>query len=77
MERLGGPEVAGYAQLLRERRFGAVDVQAPGRGERRKLRQALAEAIGAGPLSRLHLAMPDNLGVRSSALKLRRSLRTH
>jgi protein-glutamine gamma-glutamyltransferase len=73
MQRLGGAEVAGYAQRLRRRRFGSGGEPAPGRAERRRLRHALAAAVGAGPLSRLHLAMPDNLGIRSSALRLRRS----
>jgi hypothetical protein len=72
MQRLGGSEVAGYAQDLRRRRFGAGDEPPPGRAERKKLRQALAAAIGAGPLSRLHLAMPDNLVVRPGALNPRR-----
>jgi hypothetical protein len=72
MERIGGVEAAGYAQRLRRRRFGAQAEPPPGRRERRRLRHALAEAVGAGPLSRLHLAMPDNLSVRSGALKLRR-----
>jgi hypothetical protein len=72
MERIGGVEAAGYAQRLRRRRFGAQAEPPPGRRERRRLRHALAEAVGAGPLSRLHLAMPDNLSVRSGVLKLRR-----
>jgi protein-glutamine gamma-glutamyltransferase len=76
MDRIGGPEAAGYAHRLRRRRFAATDESPPGRAERRRLRHTLAEAVGAGPLSRLHLAMPDNLSVRSSALKLRRSQRS-
>ncbi|HEX6712066.1 MAG TPA: transglutaminase domain-containing protein [Thermoleophilaceae bacterium] len=76
MERLGGPDVAGYAQRLRRRRFGHSDEPPPDRAARRKLRHAVAEAIGAGPLSRLHLAMPDNGVMRSGALKLRRLRRS-
>jgi transglutaminase-like putative cysteine protease len=76
MERLGGPDVAGYAQRLRRRRFGATGEPPPGRGERKQLRHALAAALGAGPLSRLHLAMPDNLVMRSGALRWRRSQRS-
>jgi len=69
MKRIGGDEAASYAKRLRSRRFGAADDPCPSRAERRKLRQTLASAVGAGPLSRLHLAMPDNLVVRPSALK--------
>jgi hypothetical protein len=69
MKRIGGDEAAGYAKRLRSRRFGSADDPCPSRAERRKLRQTLASAVGAGPLSRLHLAMPDNLVVRPSALK--------
>jgi hypothetical protein len=76
MQRLGGDEVAGYAERLRRRRFGATDEPPPGRAERKKLRQALAEAIGAGPLARLHLAMPDNLVMRAGALDPRRLRRS-
>jgi hypothetical protein len=76
MERLGGPDVASYAKHLRQRRFGAAAQPAPGRGERKQLRHALAAAVGAGPLSRLHLAMPDNLVMRSGALRSRRSRRS-
>lgn len=72
MERLGGPEIAGYTQRLRRRRFGAGGGGPPDRAERRKLRHALAEAVGAGPLARLHLAMPDNGVVRAGAITLRR-----
>jgi protein-glutamine gamma-glutamyltransferase len=77
MQRLGGPEIASYAQRLRRRRFAAAAEPPPGRGDRRRLRHALASAIGAGPLSRLHLAMPDNLVVRSGALPWRRKQRSH
>jgi hypothetical protein len=77
MQRLGGAQVAGYAQRLRSRRFGSGGQRAPGRGERRRLRHALASAVGAGPISRVHLAMPDNLGIRWSALKAWRSERSH
>ena len=76
MKRLGGPEVSGYAQRLRRRRFGEDGEPAPGRAERRQLRHRLARAVGAGPISRIHLAMPDNLGIRSGALKLRRPQRS-
>jgi hypothetical protein len=76
LQRLGGPEVAGYAQRLRRRRFAAPGEPAPGRSERKRLRQALAAAIGAGPLSRLHLAMPDNLGMRSGAVRQRLTRRS-
>ena len=72
MQRIGGPEAAGYAQRLRRRRFGGNGEPPPGRSERRALRRTLAGAVGAGPLARLHLAMPDNLSVRTGALKLRR-----
>jgi hypothetical protein len=60
LERLGGDDAAGYAARLRRRRFGAPGAPAPSRVERRKLRQVLAKAVGAGPLARLHLVMPDN-----------------
>jgi hypothetical protein len=76
MQRLGGAQVAGYAQRLRRRRYGSGGEAAPGRAERRQLRHALAGAVNAGPISRLHLAMPDNLGVRWSALKPWRSERS-
>jgi hypothetical protein len=70
IERIGGEEAAAYTQRLRRRRFGSGDQSPPDRAERRKLRQTLASAVGAGPLSRLHLVMPDNLVKRSGALKL-------
>jgi transglutaminase-like putative cysteine protease len=76
MQRLGGDEAATYAKRLRRRRFGADDEPCPSRADRRKLRQTLAAAVGAGPLSRMHLAMPDNLVVRPSALKMRRPTRS-
>jgi protein-glutamine gamma-glutamyltransferase len=76
IRRLGGPDAAAYAQRLRSRRFGSQKVPAPGRAERRQLRQTLASAVGAGPLSRLHLAMPDNHVMRSGALRLRRHQRS-
>lgn len=69
MQRIGGDEAASYAQRLRRRRFRSDDEPCPSRAERRRLRQTLAAAVGAGPLSRMHLAMPDNLVVRPSALK--------
>ena len=61
IERIGGHDAAGYAQRLRTRRFGDAREPAPTRAERRKLRHTLAKAVDAGPLARLHLAMPDNL----------------
>ncbi|HYZ30038.1 MAG TPA: transglutaminase domain-containing protein [Thermoleophilaceae bacterium] len=76
MERLGGPEVAAYAQRLRRRRFRSESDPRPGRDERRRLRHALAAAVDAGPLSRLHLAMPENFGIRSGVLTLRRLYRS-
>jgi hypothetical protein len=76
MQRIGGDDAASYARRLRRRRFGAVDEPCPSRADRRKLRQRLAAAVGAGPLSRMHLAMPDNLVVRPSALKMRGSKRS-
>jgi hypothetical protein len=60
LQRLGGPEAAEYARRLRTRRFGNGREPAPGRHERRRLRHALAQAVGAGPLTRLHLALPEN-----------------
>jgi transglutaminase-like putative cysteine protease len=72
MERIGGPDAAGYAHRLRRRRYGGNGESPPGRSERRALRRTLAAAVGAGPLARLHLAMPDNLSVRSGAFNLRR-----
>jgi hypothetical protein len=60
LQRLGGPEAAAYARGLRRRRFGDGGAPAPGRRERRLLRQALAKAVGAGPLARMHLALPDH-----------------
>jgi protein-glutamine gamma-glutamyltransferase len=77
LQRLGGADVAGYAQRLRRRRYGSGGERPPGRSERRQLRHSLAAAVGAGPFSRLHLAMPDNPGIRWSELKLRRSKRSH
>jgi hypothetical protein len=61
IERIGGEDAAGYARRLRRRRFGAPGEPAPTRSERRKLRHRLASGVGAGPLARVHLAMPDNL----------------
>jgi hypothetical protein len=75
MKRLGGADLARYPQRLRRRRFGRDGEPAPDRAERRELRHALARAVGAGPFSRIHLVMPDNLGIRSGALKLRRPQR--
>jgi hypothetical protein len=76
IKRIGGADAAGYAERLRRRRFGSADEPAPGRAERRKLRQNLASAVGAGPLARFHLAMPDHQIMRSGALKLRRPRRS-
>jgi hypothetical protein len=75
LRRLGGDDVAVYARRLRERRFGVVDGQPPPRrADRRRLRQLLAKAAGAGPLARVHLAMPDNLAAGAALRK--RSART-
>jgi hypothetical protein len=71
LQRLGGPDAAEYARHLRRRRFGDGREPAPGRRERRRLRQALAQAVGAGPLARMHLALPDNPRPRGG-LKLAR-----
>ena len=60
LQRLGGPEAAAYARGLRRRRFGDGGAPAPGRRERRRLRHALAQAVDAGPFTRMHLALPDN-----------------
>jgi protein-glutamine gamma-glutamyltransferase len=60
LQRLGGPDAAEYARHLRRRRFGNGGEPAPGRRERRRLRQALAQAVGASLLVRMHLALPDN-----------------
>jgi hypothetical protein len=60
LQRLGGPEAAEYARRVRMRRFGGGGERAAGRGERRRLRQTLARAVGAGPLARMHLALPEN-----------------
>jgi transglutaminase-like putative cysteine protease len=60
LQRLGGPEAAAYARLLRERRFGGNGRAAPGRPERRRIRRLLAEAVEAGPITRLQLALPES-----------------
>jgi transglutaminase-like putative cysteine protease len=60
LTRLGGPEAAGYARRLRERRFGDAGEPPPGRADRRRLRHALAKGTGAGALVRFRLALPDN-----------------
>src|SRR5205085_1793161 len=39
LRRLGGPEAAGYARVLRERRFAANGHAAPARTERRRIRR--------------------------------------
>ena len=57
---VGGPEAAGYARRLRERRFGPEGRPTPGRDERRRARRALAEGIRATRLARIRLALPDN-----------------
>jgi hypothetical protein len=59
MQRLGGAEAASYASRLRRRRYGDAGEPAPDRGDRRRLRHVLASAVHAGPLTRLHLALPD------------------
>jgi transglutaminase-like putative cysteine protease len=68
--RLGGPEAAEYARRLRHRRFAGNGEQAPSRGERRRMRGALADAVGAGRLAKLHLALPEKRVLRSVSLKL-------
>jgi transglutaminase-like putative cysteine protease len=72
LRRLGGPEAAEYASRLRRRRFGGDGEPAPTRGERRHLRSALADAVGAGRLAKLHLALPEKRASRSVSLKLPR-----
>lgn len=76
LQRLGGPDAAAYTRLLRERRFGDGRRPPPGRAERRRLRRLLAEAVEAGPLTRLHLALPERPvtpGLRSKLARLDRS----
>lgn len=70
--RLGGPEAAGYARGLRERRFGGNGTAPPDKGARRRMRQALADAVGAGRMRRLHLALPDGGPPGSGRFKLAR-----
>jgi hypothetical protein len=76
IRRLGGADAAGYAERLRRRRFGGATEAAPDRAERRKLRQALAAAVDAGLLARVHLAMPHNQVMRPGGLKARRPRRS-
>jgi transglutaminase-like putative cysteine protease len=57
---VGGPDAAGYARRLRERRFGLGSGSAPGRDERRRARRALAAGTHATRLARIRLALPDN-----------------
>jgi hypothetical protein len=59
LQRLGGSSAAAYAKRLRRRRFGDGSEPAPDRAERRRLRHVLAGAVNAGPLTRVHLALPD------------------
>jgi len=77
LQRLGGPEAAEYAGRLRRRRFGDDDDPGPSRSERRHLRRTLAGAVGAGPLTKLHLALPDSHVPRSGSLKLPWQHRAH
>jgi transglutaminase-like putative cysteine protease len=72
LKRLGGPDAAAYAARLRERRFGGNGITPPTRHDRRHLRRIMAEAVEAGPLTRLHLALPDNPVQRLRAFKLAR-----
>ncbi len=58
IRRLGGPEAALYARQLRRRRYAAAKDPEPDRWERRKMRIALASAAGAGPVTRMHMALP-------------------
>jgi hypothetical protein len=76
LERLGGPEAAAYARNLRERRFGSNGHGAPGRAERRLLRRIMAEGLGAGPFTRMHLALPERPASGFRALKLGRLQRS-
>jgi transglutaminase-like putative cysteine protease len=70
LRRLGGPEAAEYTRRLRRRRFGGDGEPAPTRGERRHVRTVLADAVGAGRLTKLHLALPEKRVRRSDSLKL-------
>jgi transglutaminase-like putative cysteine protease len=72
LQRLGGPGPAAYAKRLRERRFGGAEPPPPTRAERRQLRKALAAATSAGPLQRLHVALPNAPAVRVPGSKLGR-----
>jgi transglutaminase-like putative cysteine protease len=70
LRRLGGPEAGEYARRLRQRRFGGKAEPAPTRGERRHMRSVLADALGAGRLTKLHLALPEKRVSRPTSLKL-------
>jgi transglutaminase-like putative cysteine protease len=70
LRRLGGPEAAEYARRLRQRRFSGNAERAPTRGERRHMRSVLADALGAGRLTKLHLALPERRVSRPTSLKL-------
>jgi hypothetical protein len=70
LQRLGGPEAAEYARRLRHWRFGGKGEPAPTRGERRRMRSVLADAVGAGRLAKLHLALPERRVRRSVSPKL-------
>jgi transglutaminase-like putative cysteine protease len=59
LRRLAGPDAGAYVRRLRERRFGGALPRPVARGERRRLRHLLAEAVDAGTLTRLHLALPE------------------
>jgi transglutaminase-like putative cysteine protease len=69
--RLAGPDAAAYASRLRRRRFGGDSEPCPGRAERRRLRRLLAQGVGAGPLTRLRLALPHGPMPRPGGPKLR------
>jgi hypothetical protein len=61
VERLSGSEAALYARQLRRRRYAGAHDPPPDRWDRRKLRLTLAAAAGAGPITRLRLALPAGL----------------
>jgi hypothetical protein len=76
LRQLGGEEAAVYARRLRERRFGSTGRPPPGRSERRRLRRVLADAVEAGPWTRLHLALPNGPLPHLPSTKLARLQRT-
>jgi hypothetical protein len=76
LRQLGGEEAAVYVRRLRERRFGSTGRPPPGRSERRRLRRVLADAVEAGPWTRLHLALPNGPLPHLPSTKLARLQRT-